>query len=52
MLENIAYGLEVRGMPKHDRLAKAEEVLNMVGLGGWQNNYPRELSRVCNNVSA
>ena len=44
VLENIAYGLEVRGMPKHDRLAKAEEVLNMVGLGGWQNNYPRELS--------
>ncbi len=44
VLENIAYGLEVRGTPKHDRLAKAEEVLQMVGLGGWQNNYPRELS--------
>lgn len=44
VLENIAYGLEVRGTPKHERLAKAEEVLNMVGLGGWQNNYPRELS--------
>ena len=44
VLENIAYGLEVRGMPKHARLTKAEDVLKMVGLDGWQNNYPRELS--------
>ena len=44
VVENIAYGLEIRGNKKQDRTEKAMEVLRMVGLDGWQNNYPRELS--------
>ena len=44
VLENIGYGLEVRGTKKDERLEKSMEVLKMVGLEGWHNNYPRELS--------
>ena len=44
VIENIGYGLEVRGTKKNIRLEKSMEVLKMVGLDGWQNNYPRELS--------
>ena len=44
VVENIAYGLEIRGNKKQERKDKAMEVLKMVGLDGWQNNYPRELS--------
>ena len=44
VLDNISYGLEVRGMSKRDRDQKASEVLEMVGLGGWGKHYPRELS--------
>ena len=44
VVENIAYGLEVRGMSRDDRLKKAGEVLESVGLSGWGDNYPRELS--------
>ena len=44
VVENIGYGLEVRGTKKEIRLEKSMEVLKMVGLDGWENNYPRELS--------
>ena len=44
VLENIGYGLEVRGAKKDIRIEKSMEVLKMVGLDGWHNNYPRELS--------
>ena len=40
VVENIAYGLEVRGMPRDERLKKAGEVLESVGLSGWGDNYP------------
>ena len=44
VIENIGYGLEVRGMARDERENKASEVLDMVGLQGWGNHYPRELS--------
>jgi len=44
IVDNVAYGLEVRGVEKAERLQKAEEVLDVVGLGGWGNHYPDELS--------
>ena len=44
IVENIAFGLEIRGVAKKERTEKAMEVLEMVGLGGWESNYPRELS--------
>jgi len=44
VIQNIAYGLQVQGVPKKDREAKAEEWLNTVGLGGYSNQYPAQLS--------
>ncbi len=44
VIDNIAYGLEVQGITKTERHEKADEVLNLVGLGGWDQHYPRELS--------
>ena len=44
VIDNISYGLEVRGMGKQERTEKAIEVLTLVGLDGWDQNYPRELS--------
>ncbi len=44
VIDNVAYGLEVQGMSKAERHRKANEVLEMVGLGGWERNFPRELS--------
>ena len=42
--ENAAYGLEVKGVDKAARTAKAHEALAMVGLEGWEDSYPSELS--------
>ena len=44
VIDNISYGLEVRGMGKVDRTDKAMEILKLVGLEGWDQMYPRELS--------
>lgn len=44
VIDNIAYGLEVQGVEKATRMKKAAEVLEMVGLSGWERYYPRELS--------
>jgi glycine betaine/proline transport system ATP-binding protein len=42
--DNVAFGLEIRGVEKEEREAKANGVLETVGLGGWGNSYPDELS--------
>ena len=44
VLENVAYGLEIQGVGKHERLRIAEETIETVGLGGWERYYPREMS--------
>ena len=44
VIENIGYGLEIRGVKKKDRLDKSMETLKLVGLEGWDQHYPRELS--------
>ena len=44
VLDNVAWGLEIGGMAKEERYARAREILEMVGLTGWENAYPRELS--------
>ncbi|MGE4274791.1 MAG: glycine betaine/L-proline ABC transporter ATP-binding protein [Candidatus Methanomethylophilaceae archaeon] len=41
---NIAYGLEVQGMPEKERLEKAQTALEMVGLSGYEDSYPSGLS--------
>lgn len=42
--ENAAYGLAINGVNKADREAKANEALELVGLGGWGHYLPGELS--------
>ena len=44
VLENIEYGLEIRGMSKAERLAIAQKHLETVGLKGYENQFPDELS--------
>jgi glycine betaine/proline transport system ATP-binding protein len=44
VLDNIAFGLELRGEPKSPRLARAGEMLSLVGLNGMADRYPDQLS--------
>ncbi|WP_413693606.1 quaternary amine ABC transporter ATP-binding protein [Psychromonas sp. KJ10-2] len=44
VLQNIAYGLQVQGVPKKEREARGEEWLKTVGLDGYANQYPGQLS--------
>ena len=44
VLANVAYGLEIQGMKREEREAKALEVINLVGLGEWVDAFPHELS--------
>ena len=40
----MAFPLEVAGVPKKEREARARELINLVGLTGFENNYPAEMS--------
>lgn len=42
--ENAAWGLEIRGIDKQEREERAQEVLDLVGLNGWENYRPNALS--------
>jgi glycine betaine/proline transport system ATP-binding protein len=44
VLENAAYGLEVRGLARKEREERAYEALQLAGLSGWENSWPDELS--------
>ena len=44
VVDNVAYGLEVQGIPRDVRHEKAREVLEVVGLKGWGDHYPQQLS--------
>ena len=44
VIDNVAYGLEVRGIGKKDRHAKAQEMVDLVGLSGNEASYPDQLS--------
>ena len=44
VIDNVAYGLEVRGIPKKERRAKAGEIVDLVGLTGYEKSYPDQLS--------
>ncbi len=42
--ENVAFGLEVAGVPKSDRIKRVREALATVDLVGFETKYPRQLS--------
>jgi glycine betaine/proline transport system ATP-binding protein len=44
VLANVAFPLEVRGENRENRLARAMEMIKLVGLEGRENYFPRELS--------
>jgi len=44
VIDNVGYGLEIRGVKKKERRAKAEEIVNLVGLSGYEKSYPDQLS--------
>jgi NitT/TauT family transport system ATP-binding protein len=44
VIENVAFGLEIRGVPKAEREARAAELITMVGLKGFERRLPGELS--------
>jgi glycine betaine/proline transport system ATP-binding protein len=44
ILENTEYGLEVRGIPKEERKAKAEQALDNSSLLAFKDQYPNQLS--------
>ena len=44
VLDNAAYPLEIQGVGKEERRAKALEALEMTGLAGWEDSLPSQLS--------
>lgn len=44
VIDNVAYGLEVQGVDKAERDKQALKIIDLVGLLGWENNYPEQLS--------
>ena len=44
VIRNAAFGLELRGVPKSEREAIAEKYIEAVGLKGYENLFPHELS--------
>jgi glycine betaine/proline transport system ATP-binding protein len=44
VIDNVAYGLEIQGEQRVKRHERAKEVLDLVGLTGWERHYPGELS--------
>jgi glycine betaine/proline transport system ATP-binding protein len=44
VVDNVGYGLEVRGASKADRRRRAMEMIELVGLSGYESSYPDQLS--------
>ncbi|MDR3270069.1 MAG: ABC transporter ATP-binding protein [Peptococcaceae bacterium] len=42
--KNVEYGLEVKGVPKRERPEICRHFIHMVGLSGFENRYPNQLS--------
>ena len=44
VIDNVAFPLELTAMPKAERVKRARHFISMVGLDGFENRYPGELS--------
>jgi len=43
-IDNVAYPLELAGVPRGERLARARDLMSLVGLAGFEEAYPAQLS--------
>ncbi len=44
VMDNVAFGLEIRGLDKTTMYEMAQSAIDTVGLSGWENYFPREMS--------
>ena len=44
VMDNVAFGLEIRGLDKTTMYEMAQSAIDTVGLSGWESYYPREMS--------
>ena len=44
VVDNVAFPLEIAGMPKAERIERARHFVDLVGLDGFERRYPAELS--------
>ncbi len=44
VVDNVAFGLEIRGIGRAERVKRANEVIELVGLSGYERSYPDQLS--------
>jgi len=44
VIDNVEYGLQMRGVDADEAVKRAEEILSMMGLGKWGNVLPKQLS--------
>ena len=42
--ENVAYGMEIKGIPKNERLIRADMMMDLVGLKSCADLYPNQVS--------
>jgi len=42
--ENVELGLEAQGVPRAEREKRAEDAIDLIGLGGYESAYPKEMS--------
>jgi NitT/TauT family transport system ATP-binding protein len=44
VVDNVAFPLEIAGVPRRERIERARRFVSMVGLDGFERRYPAELS--------
>jgi NitT/TauT family transport system ATP-binding protein len=44
VIDNVIFGLEIQGKPKKESVERAMEYIKLVGLHGFERNFPHELS--------
>ena len=44
VMENVEFGLKIKKMPKEERRAIAQKYIDLVGLNGFEDKYPRQFS--------